>query len=533
MVRKYIYNILFIVTLLIWCFALAYPIQPDYDLWARLIAGKSVIENGIILKHDFLSYTPVHEWFDHEWLSGSIFYLLTKLSSFFKITEIQILSAFKSIMTFLIFFIAAVCVYIKKPENAYPPFQILYFATAVLAANVVFASTVRCHMFTFLFFSVWLLILELYRTYKNNKILVILPLSMIIWGNIHGGCLSGLGLLLIYIFGEFFNKKPIKPYVLTLIVSLSALLINPYGIDYIKYLFVAGTMNRSWISEWGSVFSIANRTFKFIVYFIFMVGISLIQPLIIKPNYKNIDKTKVLLFLITAILSVSHAKLIPFFVISSAIFMFDDVCRIFKKFPFTAELLNYKNKYIYAIIILIALTSINSNYKNLYGYINYQMYPYKAVQFMKDNKLTGNLFTEFSYGSYCIYKLYPQNKIFMDGRYEEVYPDYILTDMKNFIKQEGENPNAVLDKYNTDIVLLYNGRQVKSSENSSNQAKVFSTLKKLNWHNVYKDEYFEIYLRPDYPIKTFIYNAFDPLNHSIKMFDTDITKEILLDASKR
>ena len=52
----------------------------DFDLWARLIAGMGPIEAGHVLKEDFLSYTPVHTWWDHEWGSGVIFYLLLRKS---------------------------------------------------------------------------------------------------------------------------------------------------------------------------------------------------------------------------------------------------------------------------------------------------------------------------------------------------------------------------------------------------------------------------------------------------------------------
>ena len=51
----------------------------DFDLWARLIAGMGVIEGGHVLTSDFLSYTPVHTWWDHEWGAGVIFYAVLKL----------------------------------------------------------------------------------------------------------------------------------------------------------------------------------------------------------------------------------------------------------------------------------------------------------------------------------------------------------------------------------------------------------------------------------------------------------------------
>ena len=60
------------------------------------------------------------------------------------------------------------------------------------------------------------------------------------------------------------------------------------------------------------------------------------------------------------------------------------------------------------------------------------MYPVKEVEFIKQNHLNGKILVNFGLGSYVSYKLYPQNLIFMDGRYEEVYYDYMVPMLKNF-----------------------------------------------------------------------------------------------------
>ena len=352
------WQILFFVTLLIWCFALAYPINPDYDLFARLIVGNSVIENGFILKHDFYSYAPTHLWLDHEWGASAIIYWVSTLSGFFNKSILTTLSAFKSLLVFGIFAIATICVNVRNSK--YSPFNILYFALAVFASNIVFASTVRCHMFSFLLFTLFVLILELYRLHGKKWLLAILPFLMLLWGNIHGGCLSGLGLILIYAVGEFLNKKNPIPYLITLIVSSIVLFVNPYGFEYVKFLFTAGTMSREWISEWASPFATTFYAFKFKIYFIFMILIALLKGVENKFDLKNVDMTKLLLLVSTGYLAVMHTKLLPFFVILSAIFMFDDVLSILNKIRSLSLLANDKNKYVYAVILFISLSALNS-----------------------------------------------------------------------------------------------------------------------------------------------------------------------------
>ncbi len=506
------WQILFFVTLLIWCFALAYPINPDYDLFARLIVGKSVIENGFILKHDFYSYAPTHLWLDHEWGASAIIYWVSTLSEFFNKSILTTLSAFKSLLVFGIFAIATICVNVRNSK--YSPFDILYFALAVFASNIVFASTVRCHMFSFLLFTLFVLILELYRLHGKKWLLAILPFLMLLWGNIHGGCLSGLGLILIYAVGEFLNKKNPTPYLITLIVSSIVLFVNPYGFEYVKFLFTAGTMSREWISEWASPFSTTFYAFKFKIYFIFMILIALLKGVENKFDLKNVDMTKLLLLVSTGYLAVMHTKLLPFFVIISAIFMFDDVLSILNKIRSLSLLANDKNKYVYAVILLISLSALNSaNISNNTISVNQKYLPYNAVEFLATNSVKGNILVDMTYGSYVGYKLYPNNKIFMDGRYEEVYFPDLLLEMKDFFRMNGNNFDKILTKYPTDIVLL----QKNHTENLSKY------LVQKNWREIFSDENFVVLIRPDYPKIATKTATFDPKT----IFDTEISAEML------
>lgn len=524
--------IIFFITLLLWCFAIVYHVHPDYDLWARLIAGMSVVENGKVLMHDFYSYTPTNPvWLDHEWGASIVIYWVTTLSDLFHKTKFEMLIILQQLLIFGIMALCVLCVKFRQPKFSVP-YQILYFAIAVLCAKIAFVPTIRCHLFTFLFFALWLLILESYRIYNKKSLLCLLPPLMLIWANTHGGCLSGLGILVLYILGEALNKKDIKPYLITLFLSFAMLFINPYGIDYVKFLFMAGTMNRSLITEWQSPFIMHGQAIKFIAYFAFMFGIFFGQLLNQRADFKNYDKTKLLLILSTGFLSVMYAKLIPFFVITSSIFMFDDVFEIVNKNKFLKWLNNPENKIVYAVIILLSAVVINIG--NGVKKISLIKYPYQAVKFIKQKKLAGNLFTDMTYGSFCAYKLYPQNKIFMDGRYEEVYNPKLLEKIKNFARQESNNPMSVITDYPTDIVLLFsNNKSVPMTD-----IPISVKLQEQGWKLIFKDGWWFVLVRPDYPYNDVVYDNFakdkkeifhtDKYEYLSKIIeDTDITKEVI------
>jgi hypothetical protein len=85
--------------------------------------------------------------------------------------------------------------------------------------------------------------------------------------------------------------------------------------------------------------------------------------------------------------------------------------------------------------------------------VDYRRFPVGALEFIKQNRLTGNLATAFDWGSYALWKLYPQCKILVDGRYEEVYPDHAFAAAMRF-SQKGERWWEVLREFPTDVVVL-------------------------------------------------------------------------------
>jgi hypothetical protein len=78
-------------------------------------------------------------------------------------------------------------------------------------------------------------------------------------------------------------------------------------------------------------------------------------------------------------------------------------------------------------------------------------YPVQAVEFLRENGIRGNLDCGFNWGEYCIFKLYPQCRVFCDGRYETVYPHEVS---RLALTTEGEAVfRERLENYPTEIVL--------------------------------------------------------------------------------
>lgn len=430
--------------------------MPDYDLWARLIAGGHIVENLNIIKQDFLAYTPTHTWYDHEWGASVFFYLALKYFGD------QGLILLKGILCALTILVCYKTVELNQPKSTVP-YNILYFALMFLSAYKSLGLTVRCLLFTCLFFAIFLYLLEKYRKTENGVYLILLPIIMVFWGNIHGGCISGLGLITLYCIGEFLNKKPVKQYIYTLIASILTLFINPYGIEYVKFLFFAAGMKREYIAEWASSFShkFLYSYLRYKLYLVIMIITEITYLIKTKIKYENLDKTKILIILTMTYLSITHIRHQPFFIFTVGTLLYDEFYTIFnsvikKLNPIKNEEINknltlLKEICIYAFIGLIAIPPILDKNKQIR--ITETKYPRYAIEFIKINNLTGNLFLNFNWGSYAAYKLYPNNKVVMDGRYEEVYNPDLILELRNFHTLQGDWYKIIRD-YKTDVMII-------------------------------------------------------------------------------
>lgn len=80
-------------------------------------------------------------------------------------------------------------------------------------------------------------------------------------------------------------------------------------------------------------------------------------------------------------------------------------------------------------------------------------YPSAALAFMNAHGLHGNVLNEFGWGEYLIWHAAPADKVFIDGRYDTVYPFEVIRDYLEFYFEEPD-AGAVLDSYPHDFVLI-------------------------------------------------------------------------------
>ena len=281
--------------------------SPDLDLWARLAVGSVFFQTGSVLKHDIFSYLPTKDiWIDHEWGSGVVFYFFVKHMGDWGIFVL------KALILFAIFILIIKTINLQRDKD-HDSAGIFYFIFLGFSLLPGIASLIRCQMFSYLFFTLWIYELERIRR-GENKFIWIFPVTMLFWVNMHGGFLTGIGLIIIYALGELLNRKnPLKYFgILALIIPVT--LINPYGFKFWNFIIEAAFMPRPYIPEWnpislsGPIHIFEGIKIHVLAGFMIFAFLTLIAGARMLMQKEKSDWTKIIMIIILLYMSVRHQR---------------------------------------------------------------------------------------------------------------------------------------------------------------------------------------------------------------------------------
>jgi hypothetical protein len=106
---------------------------------------------------------------------------------------------------------------------------------------------------------------------------------------------------------------------------------------------------------------------------------------------------------------------------------------------------------------------------------------------MRTRRLHGNVLDEFGWGEFLIFQLGPESKVFIDSRYDMVYPQAVIADYLDFLLVRPDAA-AVLDAYPHDFVLL----------GAASPGCRFM-MAQPGWRVVYRDNVAALFARADSP----------------------------------
>jgi len=416
-------------------FYLTVPIS-DPDFWWHLASGRWMSENGALMDQDHfnVSFQFQEPSFFKDfilrqyWLSQLIFYALYSLSGF---TGIILFCA--SVYT-LMFFVMYRLMRLSG-ANRLLAVVFVYIATVIIIYEFRYIGA-RPQMWSSLFTVLIIYFLEMLNERRKWTFFAI-PLLMIVWSNMHGGYIFGDIIIIVYLAGSLLARTANKT---VLVVTTAALLLsglNPNGYNALLVsLPFAGPLLESLqvasqqhieplldsITEMQSLFKHAKLSgiIQSVPFFIGLVVVSLASFLANIKNRKKIKIEHLILYVVVLVMGLRSIRFIVFFV-TVASFLTVANLKLFFENASLPRLVASKKIHGAATIILVLAISVNHVTAGIAttGLVNNDPYSHTyegAVTFMRENRLQGNVFNDFTAGGYLIWRLTPDIKVFIDGR---------------------------------------------------------------------------------------------------------------------
>lgn len=401
---------------------LAYHRVVDGDLWARLAAGAAVWHGHGVLRHDLFAFTPtLPEWIDHEWGTGVIFFGLLQWLGPVGLMLFKIAAALLAI---------GFCFAAARLNGARWPTLLALMIPAALTILPGFVPVARSHALTFLFFAVWLWCLELLRQGRRWPVAVMVPV-MLVWVNVHGGFVVGLGVLVVYACRVRWAR-------VALLACLAVTCLNPYGIHFWDYLVPALLHPRADITEWSPMPVWGTDAYVgFRILFVLAV-------VIVAAQWKRRSWLGLILLAVTAAVAWRSRRHAPFFGLTALVFLT----------PYLEQWLKQELPVLVAHGLVAAFVCVQLlPQASLEPAVPNGFYPVRAVDVLATAKAEGNLAVAFRWGSYAAWRLYPRVRVSVDGRYEEVDPDATFEMNHDFFHKTGKDWDRLLRLHRVDFIL--------------------------------------------------------------------------------
>lgn len=433
-------------------------VVADLDMFHQMALFREMLRAGAVLHEDVFAYTPtVNPVVHHEWGTGAVLYGITVSTGWGAAGLLLLRYA-------LIAAIAVLCYACAKRRGAGEFLLVLAAALAIVLLSPGL-SPVRAHMFTFAGVAALLLLLEADRHGARWWIAAWLPLYLV-WLNLHGGFVVGAVLFATYTLERWarawstegrrtaFRKTwhLFAAGVMMVVLPLG----NPYGWQYVPYLWAALRLERSLVAEWAPLWDPRVERTLVVAY-----AVSWLLTLYAVIRIGNVRRLPALAMLIvTGVFALQHQRMLAIY----GIVWFCYVPAFLRETPLNVLIERLVRRYAYAVTVLallcgvgvLGLAAARRPWELRIPAIpgkDQPFYPVGAVEYLARQRFSGNVMTPFDVGAFVSWKLHPSVKVGMDSRYEAAYPPGAAQENFDFYTGRA-NWRETLARYPTDVVLV-------------------------------------------------------------------------------
>ncbi len=482
----------------------------DADIGWHIRNGQLILQSHSITRVDpFSASMQGHPWYDWEWLydvSIAAVYQWAGLNGVVWVTALLI--AFVFAMTFRLT--------LRQGSGL---FSALIFLLLAFSASVIHMFA-RPHLFTWLLAVIWFVVLDSMEASafasaedyigsgRSYRKLLWLPLTMLLWVNLHGGFLFGFVLLAIYLCSGVvqYARNPalrkitgrwLQRLGAATLLSALASLVNPFG--YHLYTHIYAYLGDRWLTNHIEEFQSPNLHGAAQQCFVFLVLLSFVAVATTRAK-PRLSRGLVILFALYS--GFYAARNLPVSSLLLAIIVAPIFSKCFRSSSnseavlpaiiktllrraeaFSSRMSAFEWKLrghlwpVAAIVIGIVVCSHSGTFAGgqlMNAHFSSRRFPVQAAGFIAQKNIAGPVFCPDSWGGYLIYRFYPQKIVYVDDRHD-LYGSQFF---RNYLKITQVSPEWL------DQLRMTGVRWVLLPEGSS-LADVLKETK--DWKSVYED----------------------------------------------
>jgi hypothetical protein len=456
----------------------------DSDLGIHLTTGEYILTDHSIPKADLFSFTkPGDARPPYAWFAEVLFALSYRTAD---------LDGVIWLCALIIAFGFTVVYRDALERSGYQVLSLLITLMAAVTSSIHWLP--RPHIFTFLFFAVWLASLDSNRR-RDRFPIWIFPLIMLVWANTHAGFIFGFAAWLAYLGGSLIDgcrsipdhsyRTTKKLFSIGLLSSITTLL-TPGGLD--NWKAVLGNSNTFIASHALETQppSLSNPSTWIVLLFLLLGVLFAVK--------KELNSTTFFLFAGFGILSLRFARVIPLFMIAAAPILTEAIGRylstlnLWSSFENRIAVLQTELRAVIwpLVVVFGSLLFIGINQaiatRPMYSF-DPGVFPVQAVNWLETHPQEGNMFNDIDWSGYILHRLWPVQRVFIDSR-TDFYGEPFLRNYENIISAL-PGWTDLLDKYQVGWVLIYL------------DAPLVNALREAGWTQLYRDSLSVIYRSPD------------------------------------
>jgi hypothetical protein len=457
----------------------------DPDSYHEMALFRQWLRAGVFPRGDVFAFTPtVFPVVHHEWGSGALMYFYAMGLGATGVMAVRwILSA-------AIFAVAA-----RLALRRASPVVVAFCAPLAIALGDIGFTTIRAGVYTLLLVAIFLTILDRdHDQPRPGRFLLSYVALMILWINLHGGWVVGFIAVACHTVEQALRRRPIRHLVAALATTPALMLATPYGLDYPLGWWRSISYPRDKISEWAPLMNTPAHAAVFGV----LTALLLVVYAAVRRGPRALPG---LLFLLaTAYSAWRHQRHLPLFVLAwfcaapayLTPTLFGEMLESFVARRRFAGAVTLAAVPVVAILLILAVQRhpmtllIPAQAKDLKEEAGI-VYPAGAVDYLERVHFHGNLFTQFATGAYVSWKMHPNVRVSLDGRYEVAYADGVLEEQVTlYYARPGWR--EVLARYRPEGILLQPSFALEAALASTPAA---------GFVRVYADDVFHVWARRD------------------------------------